>query len=124
MVNGSYLANFDTMDEGEVLLDAIGNWIPGFLGCLGSGNLFLAKLIALHKGLQMMWDVGYKHVMYVIDYELNYLIGLQMLEILMIISIEKYWVKFILFLFLRRRFQIQLNVTDTSTPFAPSLRHL
>lgn len=56
---GSYLPRENKMGAGGVVRDKDGRWISGFAASLGVGDAFKAELLAIQKGLNHVWEMGY-----------------------------------------------------------------
>ncbi|XP_057432793.1 uncharacterized protein LOC130725593 [Lotus japonicus] len=47
---------------GGVLRDRDGRWLTGFAAFWGVGDVLMSELRALHEGLKLVWDLGYRRV--------------------------------------------------------------
>lgn len=61
-MDGSYNPNSTDMSVGGLIRSNSGEWIVGLSAFEGSGDAFLAELIAVKKGLSLAWDEGHRRI--------------------------------------------------------------
>lgn len=61
-VDGSYNPSSTCMGVGGLIRSDSGDWLVGFSAFEGPGDVLLAELIAIKKGLNLAWDEGYRRI--------------------------------------------------------------
>jgi ribonuclease HI len=61
-VDGSSLGNPGPSGFGGVLRHSNGSWIFGFAGTVGISSILHVELLAIHHGLKVAWDLGYRNI--------------------------------------------------------------
>ncbi|KAL6530866.1 hypothetical protein OROGR_014726 [Orobanche gracilis] len=67
--DGSCYQETSRMGGGGVVRDEHGHWILGFASQTWGGTAFMAEITALRDGLEMVWNRGYRHVIFETDCE-------------------------------------------------------
>lgn len=60
--DGSWNPRVNEMGGGSVVRDRIVHWVTGFAAKLGAGDAFKAELLAIMKGLTLVWEQGHRSV--------------------------------------------------------------
>lgn len=66
-VDGSFLPNSSVMGSGGIIRDTNGDWVVGFSCFEGNGNVLMAKLLAVKRGLLLAWDERLRQIIYETD---------------------------------------------------------
>ena len=53
---------FTSKIKGCLIRDSLGNWPHGFAGHIHGDEVVQAKLMGIFKGLQLVWDMGFRNV--------------------------------------------------------------